>query len=98
VVDVFDVFLKLWYYHPAFRNNFSLKTVSAVLLNDVSYNGVESGLEAMKLYEDYYDSNNDLEKETLRAALTDYCNTDTLATYRLYEFLQRPETLQDPVR
>jgi hypothetical protein len=89
MVDLFDVFLKLAYYHPSFRNSFSLKAVSTVLLDDLSYTGIESGLEAMKLYSDFRRSENELERETLRSALIDYCNTDTLATYRLYGFLRQ---------
>jgi hypothetical protein len=89
IVDLSDVFIKLWYYHPSFRNNFSLKAVSGTLAPDVSYTAIESGLEAMSLYRDFRNSSNELERETLRNALVEYCNTDSFATYRLFEFLSQ---------
>ena len=36
-IDVFDIFLEFSYYHPAFKTNFSLKTVAGVLLEDINY-------------------------------------------------------------
>lgn len=89
LIDVFDIFLGLDYYHPAFKNNFSLKTVSAVLLNEeVNYSKITSGLEAMNYYEQYRLADNDLDKAAIEQQLVDYCNTDSLATYKLMKFFQ----------
>jgi hypothetical protein len=88
ITDIFLVFLKLAYYHPAFKNNFSLKVISSLLIDDISYPAIESGLEAMSLYSKFRASTNELERETIRNALVEYCNTDTLATFRLYEYLR----------
>jgi hypothetical protein len=88
LVDIFEVFLHIWYYDPAFMNNFSLKAVSAVLLSQIEYKGIVSGLEAMNVFEEYRGSSNDLEKEAIKAQLVEYCNTDTEATYGLMEFLR----------
>lgn len=94
LVDVFEIFLDLRYYHPAFKSNFSLKVVSSVLLQDVHYPKIASGLEAMNYFERYRAEENELEKELLKTELVDYCNTDTLATFKLVTFLEdcvRPE-------
>lgn len=88
IVDVFEVFLNLYYYHPAFKSNFSLKTVSGLLLDNIDYTGVASGLEAMSYYDLYRSTTNLEEKITLRDKLVNYCGTDSLATYKLVDFLR----------
>ena len=87
--DVFDVFLNLNYYHPAFKNNLSLKAITSVLLSDVNYSAINSGLEAMNIYEQYRACNNPIERENLKQDLIDYCNVDCLATYKLVDFLSK---------
>lgn len=86
--DVFDVFLNLDYYHPGFKSNFSLKVVSSTLLPEISYSGIVSGLEAMNYYEQFRLADNELEKERIKAELISYCNTDSLATLKIVDFLQ----------
>jgi predicted RecB family nuclease len=88
VRDVFDLFLNINYYDPAFKNNFSLKAVSAVLLHEASYTGISSGLEAMNYYNQYRLAQEPAEKETLKKELVDYCNTDCFATYGLMTFFK----------
>lgn len=87
-IDVFDIFLDFSYYHPAFKTNFSLKTASSVLLEDINYSKITSGLEAMAYYDQFRLETNPVEKDILKEELINYCKTDTLATYRLTEFLQ----------
>lgn len=87
-VDVFDVFLDLSYYHPAFKGNFSLKLVSSILLQDIHYTKISSGLEAMNYFEQYRITEDQNEKQILSQELVDYCTTDTVATLKLVEFLQ----------
>ncbi|MES2681605.1 MAG: DUF2779 domain-containing protein [Bacteroidota bacterium] len=87
-VDVFDIFLGLSYYHPDFQNNFSLKTASQFLLKDVSYSKITSGLEAMNYYDQYRLEQNIEEKENTKSDLVTYCQTDTVATLKLTEFLK----------
>ncbi|MDI1353420.1 MAG: DUF2779 domain-containing protein [bacterium] len=89
LADIFDIFLNLHYYHPDFKSNFSLKTVSSVLLKDVNYSKITSGLEAMNFFEQYLLNDNELERDLLRKDLTDYCNTDCTATFELAGFLAR---------
>lgn len=88
LVDVFEVFLNLFYYHPDFRSNFSLKMVSGYLLKDVDYSKVTSGLEAMAYYDLYRTTGDETEKEKFKTDLVTYCGTDSFATYRLVEFLR----------
>jgi hypothetical protein len=88
LADVFDIFLELAYYHPAFKSNFSLKVVSSIVLSDFSYPKISSGLEAMNYYEQFRLATTEEEKNKFRAELVEYCNTDSLATLKLLEFLR----------
>jgi predicted RecB family nuclease len=86
-IDIFDIFLEFSYYHPAFKTNFSLKTVAGVLLEDISYSKITSGLEAMAYFDQQRSETNPVEKEIIKQELINYCQTDTLATYQLVDFL-----------
>lgn len=88
LIDVFDIFLDLAYYNPAFKSNFSLKVVSSILLKDVEYSKISSGLEAMNYFEQFRLADTDENKELFRKALIDYCDTDSTATLKLVEFLK----------
>lgn len=87
-VDLFEVFLEFSYYNPAFKTNFSLKTISSILLKDVTYTKITSGLEAMAYYDNFRNEEKTVEREIIKQELIDYCQTDTLATFKLTEFLQ----------
>jgi predicted RecB family nuclease len=86
-IDIFDIFLEFSYYHPAFKTNFSLKTVAGVLLEDINYSKITSGLEAMAYFDQQRLETNLTEKEIIKQELINYCQTDTLATYQLVDFL-----------
>jgi hypothetical protein len=88
LLDVFDVFLKMYYYHPAFRNSFSLKVTSSVLLGEVNYGTIVSGLEAMSYFAAYRSATDEIQKKELYEKLVHYCITDSKATFLLYEFLR----------
>lgn len=89
LVDVFEVFLNLHYYHSDFKSNFSLKMVSSHLLVDIDYPDITSGLEAMAYYEMFRTEADESEKQKIRNQLVAYCGMDSLATYRLIEAFQR---------
>ncbi len=89
LVDVFDVFLGLYYYHPDFKSNFSLKIASQYLLHEISYSKITSGLEAMNYFEQLRASSDAPEKDKLVNDLVEYCQTDARATFKLAEFLAR---------
>ncbi len=88
IIDVYPVIANFNYYHPKFKNNFSLKTVTDVLLNDITYSDIQSGLQAMAYFESYRNSTNIIDKETLQQNLITYCQTDTLATFELVNFFK----------
>lgn len=88
LLDVFEIFQNLAYYHPAFKGNFSLKTVSSILLREeVNYTQINSGLEAMSYFEQFRLEQDEIKKSELRLELLHYCTTDCLATIKLVEFL-----------
>ena len=87
-IDAFEIFLGFAYYHPDFKTNFSLKTVSNVLLEGINYSKITSGLEAMAYFDQYRAETKVIEKEIIKQELIDYCQMDTLATFQLIVFLQ----------
>lgn len=87
-VDLFEVFRNLYYYHPLFKNNFSLKIISDVFETGVTYSGIQSGLEAMNYYEQLRKSDEGLEKQLNRDELINYCMNDAQATLKLARYLQ----------
>lgn len=89
LVDVFELFSDLVYYSPEFKTNFSLKAVSAVLLDDIHYSRINSGLEAMNYYENYRSCESAMEKELFKNELINYCSTDTTATLKLIDFFRK---------
>lgn len=90
-IDLSDIFKNFHYYHPSFKNNFSLKTISTALKLDVSFDKITSGLEAMNYYEKMRVEESAVEKQLLKEDLINYCFSDTGATYLLYEFLKKIE-------
>lgn len=88
IVDVFPIISSFHYYHPKFKNNFSLKAVADVLFPNITYSNIQSGLQAMSYFENYRNSLNIMEKEELKQSLIDYCQTDTIATFELVNFLK----------
>lgn len=88
VLDLFDLILHHHYYHPEFGNNLSLKSVSSVLLKDHNYGEVQSGLEAMSVYDSYRAEDNPIHKDLLKQKLLDYCLNDCRAVFELVEFFK----------
>lgn len=88
LMDVAELFIGASYYHPAFKNNFSLKAICAVLIDDVSYGTINSGLEAMNVFDTFRNEANNVEKNKLKLQLLDYCNMDAYCTHRLLSFLK----------
>lgn len=87
-VDLFDVFRNLHYYHPQFKNNFSLKTITQVFNTGVIYEGIQSGLEAMNVFEEARNAETPERKEELKSKLIEYCLNDARATLELTKHLQ----------
>lgn len=89
IKDLFDIILNLHYYDPQYKNNFTLKGVSGISLNNVTYSSIGSGLEAMNYYDQFRLATDKTEKEKLKNQLVDYCNTDCFATYELAGFFSQ---------
>jgi len=86
--DLFDIIKNLYFYDPAFKNNFSLKVVSDVLNTGVTYTDIQSGLEAMNYYEKYRSESNVIEDKLLEEKLINYCMNDASATLKLWQYLE----------
>lgn len=92
VVDPLPVFQKHVYF-PEFAGSFSLKAVApAVLGQEFSYEGLEvaDGTAAQRAFEELIDPHiNPERKASLRAAMLEYCQRDTLATVGVSRWLMR---------
>ncbi len=88
IVDVFPIIANFDYYHPKFKNNFSLKVVTETLFKNISYSKIQSGLQAMAYFESYRNSLNLIEQEECESSLISYCQTDALATFELVSYLK----------
>jgi hypothetical protein len=88
IIDLFDSILNLHYYDPQFKSNFTLKGVASVVLKDVSYSTINSGLEAMNYYDQYRMATEENVKENIKQQLIEYCNTDCFATFQLAGFFK----------
>ncbi len=87
-IDLSEIFKHFYYYDPAFKNSFSLKTISEALKLEVSFDKIRSGLEAMNYYERMRSEENPVEKQLLKEDLMNYCFSDTRATFLIYDFLR----------
>lgn len=87
--DVYTIFSNLLYYDPQFGNNFNLKTVSGILLKKNFYDDIQSGLQAMTIYEMCRTSTNMIETELNKQSLMNYCLADAKATFEIVRFLIR---------
>ncbi|HQQ93461.1 MAG TPA: DUF2779 domain-containing protein, partial [Bacteroidia bacterium] len=88
ILDLFDLILHHHYYHPGFGSNLSLKSVSSVLLPAHAYGRIQSGLEAMAVYEDFRRDENPIQQQIARDELIEYCMNDCKAVYELVEFFK----------
>jgi hypothetical protein len=82
--------IDLYYYHPNQLGSYSLKTIAGVTLKNNPYQNinVKDGVEAMALYNElFYKS--EIEKKQTYNELIEYCSTDTLALFLIYQFLQK---------
>lgn len=85
--DVYTIFSDLIYYDPKFGNNFNLKAVSGILLKRNFYAEIQSGLQAMTVYEMCRTSTNTIEAELNKQSLINYCLADAKATFEIVKFL-----------
>lgn len=93
IKDLEDPFSEGYYYEPAMKGSFSIKSVLPALFpNDPALNyqnlsgGVKNGQDAMNIFPAIKDMSPDKQKQA-RQALLDYCKLDTLAMVKIWEKL-----------
>lgn len=87
MLDLFEPFAKHWFYHPGFKNNLSLKSVTAVLVPEFSYGDIRSGVEALMAFDNFRLEPNPIQKEILKDQLITYCQNDCKAVLKLLAYL-----------
>jgi hypothetical protein len=82
-VDIAEIIQKNYYHHFLLRGNFSLKTVSKVVLEEdlFAHQTVFTGLEAMNAFVSYRRTTNPIERQSIKEQLIEYCSADTKACY-----------------
>lgn len=88
IADLFEPIDKGYYYHPAMKGNFSLKSLAAVIEDSSAFDSlpIQSGIVAMYTYESLLNTSNAIEAESVKQQLIDYCNVDAETTLRLFEY------------
>jgi len=90
IVDLAELIKQGNYYHPSMKGNFSLKSLAPIIHSDTNFDklDIQSGISAMYIYESMLLMSNDIEKETIKAQLIEYCEMDALVTYQLLNYLK----------
>ena len=91
IVDLLPI-ARNHYYHPSQRGSWSIKGVLPAICPELSYGDlgdVQHGLGAVDAYKEAIDPATTAErKETLRNQLLKYCELDTLATVKIWQFFK----------
>ena len=90
VVDLMKPFFNYWYVDKNFGGSASIKKVLPVLVPELSHKDLEisEGGAAQRLWmEAVLDGKREAEKEKILANLDKYCELDTLAMVRIYDYL-----------
>jgi hypothetical protein len=85
LVDLLPM-VRNYVYHPQFHGSFSIKTVLPALVPGQGYGGLDvaSGDVASLELEELILGSSELDEESLRVALLEYCKLDTYAMVELY--------------
>lgn len=88
-VDLMDIF-KTGYVDIKFNGSTSIKKVLPVVVPDLSYDGMDvaDGTSAMDAWKKMLDENAGEKKDALRKALLEYCELDTFAMVRIFDFVK----------
>jgi len=90
IYDLGDIFKYQMYVDPKFKGSWSIKNILPVLAPDLSYHDMEIGKgdEAMvNWYRLSYERQSQEDTDLTKKNLLKYCELDTYAMYRIYEFL-----------
>lgn len=91
VFDLMDIFKNNYYVDPLFRGSNSIKDVLPVLVPKLSYKdiNIQGGTMAMTAWHKLvYEDTSTEEKEALLQDLLTYCELDTLAMVKIWEYLR----------
>jgi len=100
VWDLMEIFKQGLYIHPEFHGSWSIKNVLPVLVPELTYKGmsIAKGDEAMLAWWDLVhqrhselDSESIKHKDSIKQALLEYCQLDTLAMVEIWKKLSRLE-------
>ena len=84
---------KKYYYHPAMKGRWSIKTVLPTIAPELDYSqldGVQNGTEAQMAYRECVaPGTTDEEKRELEQRLLEYCKMDTLAMVKIAAYFSR---------
>ena len=91
IVDLLKI-AKARYHHPIQKGKWSIKKLLPAIVPDLTYDdldGVRNGSMAMNAYREILDRNTSaLRRADLRQQLIDYCELDTLAMVKIWEFFR----------
>ena len=90
IYDLGDIFKYQMYVDPKFKGSWSIKNVLPILAPDLSYHDMEIGKgdEAMVTwYRLAYDRQSQQDTQVTKKNLLKYCELDTYAMYRIYDYL-----------
>jgi hypothetical protein len=91
IVDLMIPFQKGWYVDKDFMGSASIKNVLPVIAPELSYKDMDisEGATAQRLWMEavYTDKNSEAEKTKLMESLRAYCELDTYAMVKIFEFL-----------
>jgi len=88
--DLMDIFSKNMYVHPDFKGSASIKNVLPVLVPELGYKhlGIQEGTAAShNWYKMIYENLSKEQQSSIAEDLLQYCKTDTLAMYKIFEHL-----------
>ena len=90
---IFDLYkaLNAHYYHPDFHGSWSIKSVLPALVPSLSYSGLaikDGGVASLSFSKMVASKTSEKEKSGLREALLRYCERDTEAMVKIFDYLQ----------
>jgi len=89
-IDLSDVFMNLWYYHPQQKCSLSQKKIYQSIFGKDAYANlpINSGMLASYRYDDFLNETDIFKQEEIKTNLIEYCNTDTKVMLELIGFLR----------
>lgn len=79
-----------WFYHPGMGGDWGLKSIVRAIFPQSPYEKlrIANGVEAMREYEKFLKMGYGVERDLIRDALIEYCNTDTRVMVDIWKFIE----------